>query len=266
VLNIVNSCLDKLLYCGLIGQLFIGILWATPGAKWLDRDKETIIQQLGYLGLIMLVYEGGLSTLMASLRANVYVSLAVAFTGIAIRWDHLLSWLTLVSVTPLQAFSIGAALSSTSLGTTFTIPSTTQLVSTRLGTVTTCAAMLDDVIGLVMVQIISNLGGSGDSFRTVTVIRPLFVSIGFGVGVLDSRRGGTQSKMAPSRLLRRVLLSVRFLCCLSRRQEPAATGQRKAIYSHVSCCLLPLTLFGGLVVLYLSTSPSSISYTDLVTA
>src|SRR5690242_1986916 len=78
VLNLVNSCLDKLVYCGMIGQLFIGILWGTPGAKWLDRDVETVMQQLGYLGLIMLVYEGGLSTSLSSLRANLYLSLAVA--------------------------------------------------------------------------------------------------------------------------------------------------------------------------------------------
>lgn len=57
-LNLVNVCLDKLLYCGLIGQLFIGILWGTPGAKWLNQETEAVIQQLGYLGLIMLVYEG----------------------------------------------------------------------------------------------------------------------------------------------------------------------------------------------------------------
>jgi hypothetical protein len=57
-LNIVNACLNRLLYCGLIGQLFIGILWGTPGAKWIGSDVEKVIQQLGYLGLIMLVYEG----------------------------------------------------------------------------------------------------------------------------------------------------------------------------------------------------------------
>lgn len=90
----------------------------------------------------------------------------------------------LVSATPLQAFSAGAALSATSLGTTFTILSTTQLTTTRLGTVTTSAAMLDDVVGLVMVQIISNLGGSAASFSAVTVIRPVFVSIGFAAGLL----------------------------------------------------------------------------------
>ncbi|KAL5042944.1 hypothetical protein BDW71DRAFT_131793 [Aspergillus fruticulosus] len=184
VLNLVNTCLDKLLYCGLIGQLFVGILWGTPGAKWLDRDVETVIQQLGYLGLIMLVYEGGLSTSLSSLRANMYLSVAVAFTGIGIPMALSFVLMELVSATPLQAFAAGAALSATSLGTTFTILSTTGLITTRLGTVTTSAAMLDDIVGLVMVQIISNLGGSGDSFSAVTVVRPLFVSLGFGLGVV----------------------------------------------------------------------------------
>lgn len=89
----------------------------------------------------------------------------------------------LALATPLQAFSAGAALSATSLGTTFTILSTTQLTTTRLGTVTTSAAMLDDVVGLVMVQIISNLGGNS-SFSAVTVVRPVFVSLGFAIGLL----------------------------------------------------------------------------------
>lgn len=58
MLNAVNYVLDNLLYCGLVGQLLIGIAWATPGAKWLPNEVETAIVQLGYLGLILLVYEG----------------------------------------------------------------------------------------------------------------------------------------------------------------------------------------------------------------
>ncbi|KAE8151469.1 Sodium/hydrogen exchanger family-domain-containing protein [Aspergillus avenaceus] len=184
VLNVVNVCLDRLVYCGLIGQLFIGMLWGTPGAKWLDRDLETAIQQLGYLGLIMLVYEGGLSTSLPSLKANVLLSLMVAITGIGVPMGLSFVLGELVSATPLQAFSAGAALSATSLGTTFAILSTTGLIKTRLGTVTTGAAMLDDVVGLVMVQIITNLGASSGSFSATTVVRPVFVSIGFAVGVL----------------------------------------------------------------------------------
>lgn len=45
------------------------------------------------------------------------------------------------------------------------------------------AAMMDDVVGLVMVQVISNLGESRDSFGAVTVVRPLAVSVGLAIAV-----------------------------------------------------------------------------------
>lgn len=58
LLNIVNAALDRILYCGLLGQVLIGIAWGTPGANWLSVEVEKVIVQLGYLGLILLVYEG----------------------------------------------------------------------------------------------------------------------------------------------------------------------------------------------------------------
>lgn len=58
LLNILNFILDKALYCGLLGQVFLGVAWGTPGAKWLGSDVESVIVQLGYLGLLLLVYEG----------------------------------------------------------------------------------------------------------------------------------------------------------------------------------------------------------------
>jgi hypothetical protein len=59
-LNWVNALLDKLIYCGLIGQLLIGMAWGVPGANWIELDVQKTIQQLGYLGLLLLVYEGKL--------------------------------------------------------------------------------------------------------------------------------------------------------------------------------------------------------------
>lgn len=87
----------------------------------------------------------------------------------------------LSDATPLQSFAAGAALCSTSLGTTFTVLRSTGLMSSRLGVVLTSAAMMDDVIGLVMVQVISNLGLSSANISAVTIIRPLLVSLAFAV-------------------------------------------------------------------------------------
>jgi len=89
----------------------------------------------------------------------------------------------LLTISPLQAFAAGAALCSTSLGTTFTILSTSGLSESRLGVILSSAAMLDDVVGLIMVQVISNLGTASTSFNAITVIRPVFVSLGFAVAV-----------------------------------------------------------------------------------
>ncbi|KAJ3497580.1 hypothetical protein NLG97_g1791 [Lecanicillium saksenae] len=181
LLNTVNFVLDKAVYCGLLGQVFLGVAWGTPGGNWLGAHAEETIAQLGYLGLLLLVYEGGLSTSLPSLRANLLLSTGVAATGIClpIALSFILVYIT--DATPLQCFAAGAALCSTSLGTTFTVLGTSGLVESRLGVVLTSAAMMDDVVGLVMVQIISNLGRSGASFDAIVVVRPLLVSLGFAI-------------------------------------------------------------------------------------
>lgn len=60
----------------------------------------------------------------------------------------------------METFIIGAALSATSLGTTFVVISgaTTGLdfVQTRVGIVLVSAALLDDIVGLIMVRCVSS--------------------------------------------------------------------------------------------------------------
>lgn len=202
LLNCVNWLLDRLVFCGLIGQIFIGIAWGAPGSKWLSTELQEVIVQLGYLGLLCIVYEGkkslntssiysvpisdasssgGISSNIRALKANLFLSSAVALTGLAapIGLSFVLLGL-LPGTSPVQAFAAGAALCSTSLGTTFTVLATSGLTESRLGVVLTSAAMMDDVVGLVMVQIISSLG-AGSTFSEVTVIRPVFVSIAFAL-------------------------------------------------------------------------------------
>lgn len=104
--------------------------------------------------------------------------MSVAVTGICIPIALSFVLQPLAGAVPLQAFAAGAALCSTSLGTTFTVLSTSGLTDTRLGVVLSTAAMMDDVIGLVMVRIIANLG-AGSSIRAVTILRPAFVSFAF---------------------------------------------------------------------------------------
>ena len=58
LLNAVDHVLDSLIYCGLVGQIVVGMAWGTPGFGWLERSIEDAVMQLGYLGLILIVFEG----------------------------------------------------------------------------------------------------------------------------------------------------------------------------------------------------------------
>ena len=145
--------------------------------------QEALVQ-LGYLGLILLVYEGGLLINFQALKSNLFLSTFVALTGIGAPIGISFILLGLTDATPLQAFAAGAALCSTSLGTTFTVLKTSGLTQSRLGVVLACAAMLDDVVGLIMVQIISNLGVKGSTFSASTIARPIGISVAFAIVML----------------------------------------------------------------------------------
>ena len=186
LLNGVRYILDRLLYCGIIGEILIGVIWGLPvgGTAWLTKGMQETIQALGYLGLIGLVFEGGLTTNLALLRKTAYMSISVATIGLLM--PIALSFILLVLPfssssgaaypSPLAGFSAGASLCSTSLGTTFAILSSAGMQQTRVGVVLVGAAMMDDVVGLVMVNIVTTLGEGGTGGWSIA--RPIVASFG----------------------------------------------------------------------------------------
>lgn len=108
---------------------------------------------------------------------NVGLSTLVAVTGIAVPIALSFLLAPLAGATMLQCFAAGAALSATSLGTTFTILASAGIADTRLGTILTSAAMMDDVVGLVMIQAVASLGGAG-GVSAAAIGRPIGASFG----------------------------------------------------------------------------------------
>ena len=185
VLNAARYVLDHMLFCGLLGEIFVGIIWGLPlgGTSWLSQSVQETVQSLGYLGLIGIVFEGGLGTSISQLKKTALMSVSIATAGlclpialsfILLRFPYVTQDGDTVYPTPLAAFSAGASLCSTSLGTTFAILSAAGMQKTRLGVVLVGAAMMDDVVGLVMVKIITALG-SGE-ISGWAIARPIIAS------------------------------------------------------------------------------------------
>ncbi|KAI8918201.1 Na+/H+ antiporter [Powellomyces hirtus] len=233
LLNSVNHIVDTKLYCGLVGQIFIGIVWGTPLANWLSRSFQEAAVQLGYIGLILLVYEGGLQTNLTSLMSDLPLSMLTAITGIVVPIALSYTLIGLADANAVQCFAAGAALSATSLGTTFSILTSAQLTTSRLGVLLTSAAMIDDVIGLVMIQVVASLG---DDSGTPT---------GHAVGrVLGATAGLLLVSVGGALLLRRMS---RFPAIFHLMSRPEI-----ALILHCTVLLILLTAagFAGASVLF----------------
>lgn len=145
----------------------VGIIYGVPLANILQPAWQETFLYLGYIGLILIIFEGGLTTRLDLLQANFALSLCGAVTGVIlpISFSYMLLYLGF-GYGAVETFIIGAALSATSLGTTFAVISgaskIVDLAQTRVGAILVSAAVIDDVTGLVMLSVIHDLGSLSD--------------------------------------------------------------------------------------------------------
>lgn len=178
----------------ILGPLTLGILWCSPflpaPAPLLPQAYLPFLSYLGYVGLLLLIFDAGISTptsLLLDLR-NLSASVLVGLTGILVPIALSIALFHGVFGFPvLTAFAAGAALCSTSLGTTVSLLSG-QMKKSRVGAVLMSAALLDDVVGLVIAGVIENLvpdaegGGDEGGVEWRTIVRPVFVSVAYALG------------------------------------------------------------------------------------
>ncbi|CAP79057.1 Pc06g00640 [Penicillium rubens Wisconsin 54-1255] len=174
---------------GIIGQIAVGIIYGVPLANILEHHWQETFVTLGYVGLILIIFEGGLGARVDLLKQNFTLSMIGATTGVVfpIGLSYLLLYLGF-GYGAVETFIIGASLSATSLGTTFAVISSTSgsvnLAETRVGSVLVSAAVIDDVVGLIMLSVIGDLGklsGGGDVNLGWLIGRPIVASIGMAL-------------------------------------------------------------------------------------
>ncbi|KAJ5183065.1 hypothetical protein N7492_000681 [Penicillium capsulatum] len=178
----------KVIQAGIIGQIAVGIIYGVPLANILEHNWQETFLALGYVGLILIIFEGGLGARVDLLKQNFTLSMVGAATGVCfpIGLSYLLLYLGF-GYGAVETFIIGAALSATSLGTTFAVMSSASgsvnLAETRVGSVLVSAAVIDDVVGLVMLSVIGDLGklSGGDVNLGWLIGRPIVASAAMAI-------------------------------------------------------------------------------------
>jgi len=172
-----------------LGELLAGVgLGALPlagvnGFAWVARDH--VVESLAELGVILLLFEVGLSTRLADLMKVGLSAFLVALIGVVT--PMLLGYGVGMWLLPgrghLVALFLGATLSATSVGITARVLKDMGKVRTSAGQIILGAAVIDDVMGLVVLAVMVGLAANGAGGEGSTLLA-LGVVTGKAVGFL----------------------------------------------------------------------------------
>ncbi|MFI5235472.1 MAG: cation:proton antiporter [Gemmatimonadales bacterium] len=175
-----------------LGELVAGILLGAIGLVPTDASgTAAFIHLLAELGLVLLLFEIGLEIDLKEMFRVGTASVAVAVVGVIVpfalgygywaRAGHPM----IASVAPLGvvAIFVGATLTATSVGITARILADLKRLGTEEAKIILGAAVLDDVLGLVVLSVVSTIAG-GTAVSAGGITRVFVVAIGFLVAAV----------------------------------------------------------------------------------
>jgi len=170
-----------------LGELIAGVLL---GGSLLGvvNPSNPVIHALAQIGVIVLLFETGLHTELRSLLSVGAAATTVGLAGVVIPLATGMLAVQLLGVPTIPALVCGAALCATSVGISARVLSELGVLETPEGRVVLGAAVLDDIVGLVVLSVVTSVV-AGTSMSVLAVSRIAGVALLFVVGavVIGSR-------------------------------------------------------------------------------
>jgi Kef-type K+ transport system membrane component KefB len=155
-----------------------------------DVYDETFpnLQAVSRLGLYALLFLTGLESEIDELMAVGLQATTVAVTGVVLPFALGTAGLYFLFHVPLfPAIFAGAAMTATSIGITASVFGELRWLRTREGQIVIGAAVLDDILGIVILAVVVALAG-GDSFSLGPILRLLVAAAVFVTAALTLSR------------------------------------------------------------------------------
>jgi Kef-type K+ transport system membrane component KefB len=165
-----------------LGELIAGIILGPSVLGFVDPHQETL-HLLAELGVILLLFEIGLETELGKLMRVGGTSAAVAVVGVVLPFAGGYFACRALGVETIAAVVAGAALTATSVGITARVLADLGRLQDPEGQVVLGAAVIDDVIGLVILSVVSGLA-AGTEVTPGGVLRVAGIAVGFLVAAL----------------------------------------------------------------------------------
>ena len=174
--------LGALIDAPLVGEILVGMLLGPDGAGFVPENSAVVL--VGDFALCLLVMEGGLSIDVGALKSVGPIAFAIAVSGTMLPIALGVAYMSACGYGVMAGVAAGTSLSSTSIGMATKVLQTLGELTSPLGNLVCVAAMVDDVLSLVILAVVSNVEGDNQGGgRDVAWMtsRPILASVGVGV-------------------------------------------------------------------------------------
>lgn len=165
-----------------LGELVGGVALGTGFISFF-HPHDPVLALMSEVGVILLLFETGIHSDLGQLLKAGPTSTAVAAVGIVAPF--ILGWglMSALGHGGMQAVFVGAALTATSVGITARVLSDMGKLSLPEAQIVLGAAVIDDVLGIIILSAVSGIAASG-SLQWAAVLKITLLSAGFLVAAL----------------------------------------------------------------------------------
>lgn len=170
-----------------LGELVAGMILGASVLGLLD-PAEPVIHALSELGVIVLLFEIGLHTNLRSMAKVAGTATTVGLVGVILPFAlGYYAASTILGFDRIPALVCGAALTATSIGISARVLFDLGQLDSREGQVVLGAAVLDDVVGLIVLSVVTSMV-LGGSLTLANVATTTALAVGFIVAALTMGR------------------------------------------------------------------------------
>ncbi|MGX9461852.1 cation:proton antiporter [Shewanella sp. A14] len=152
---------DRLGFPSVVGEVTAGILIGPSLLNWVTPHSTLAI--IAELGVILLLFDIGCETSIKRLAHSGPKAIRVALLGIIIPLITTgLASLYWLSIPPFTALFFGCALTATSIGISMRVLTLNKQTQSVAGHIILGAAVIDDIIGVILLSVLFNFASSGE--------------------------------------------------------------------------------------------------------
>jgi Kef-type K+ transport system membrane component KefB len=173
--KILDELFERFHQPGIVGQILAGVLIGPSALGWMAPNE--FLQALAELGVMFLLFRVGLDVKASDLMKVGPIATWVAVLGVAVPF--VLGWgiLRLWGEPHIESVFVGAAMVATSVGITAQVLAAKGLLQERASRIILAAAVIDDVLGLLILALVSSMAKGTVNLLELTLTGGL--AIGF---------------------------------------------------------------------------------------